>query len=336
MENDKLEIQVHKWADEYAANGKIMLRDEIINTLHQLRYLEKTLYCHYEPSLPPNPGYWQRLTAWINNLSSENDKQLLFNIAVQLFFIGRKEIESMYRTAYSGPIKRWLVSLQSIPLSDPEISVKLTSLIQETWFCPVTDSMKINEFFHINNIPTEINYRPDWHSLVKFVDAAKIIDYINKHNIKQIVLLEDFIATGSQAKRAIEFITTLRPANPIPVLIVPFILCPQALDTFTTMKLPAHITIEPVLQLDDRHFISLVEANNSDAFNQVKVLAEHIHLQVSDGIIPNPKIKPYGPLGFQETGGLVVLYTNTPDNTIPLVHWKSAKWNPIFPRHSRV
>lgn len=336
MENNELEKKVQQWVDELSANNEIALRDELKLTLHQLRYLEKTLYCHYEPSLPPNINYWQRLTAWIGNLGSEKEQQLLFNLASQLFFVGRREIESMHRSAYGGAVKRWLIGLHKIPLSDANISVKLNLLIQSTWFCPITDSMKINEFSHINNIPTEISHRPDWQSLAKFGDSEKVREYIAEHDIKHIVLLEDFIATGTQSKKAIEFAANIRPANPIPVLVVPLILCPQAADAFAKMNLPAHVTIEPVLQLDAQHFISTDDAINSDSFNTIKTLAQNIHLQVSDGIAPAPKIKPYSPLGFKETGSLVVLYTNTPSNTIPLVHWKSAKWNPIFPRHSRV
>jgi hypothetical protein len=226
--------------------------------------------------------------------------------------------------------------LQNIPLGDADISGKLRLLIQGTWVCPITDSMKINEFCHVNNIPTEINHRPDWQSLSKFGDPKKINSYIDKHSVKQIVLLEDFIATGTQAKKAIEFVAAIRPQTPIPVLIVPLILCPKALDTFEKMQLPTHITIDPVLQLDEHHFISTDNEINSTLFNKIKILAEQIHPQVSGGINPHPIKKPYSALGFGETGGLVVLYSNTPDNTIPLVHWKSAKWDPIFPRHSRV
>lgn len=336
MENNELEIKVSKWADEHAANGETTLRDEIKSVLHQLIYLDKTLYCHYEPSLPPNTSYWQRLTSWISNLDSQKDQQLLFSIAAKLFFVGKKEIESMHRTAYSGPVKRWLIDLEDIPLGDADISGKLRSLIKKTWFCPITDSMKINEFFHVNNIPTEINHRPDWQSLAKFGDPAKINNYIDKHSVKQIVLLEDFIATGTQAEKAIKFAANLRPSNPIPVLIVPLILCPKAVNNFEKMNLPTHVTIDPVLQLDDHHFVSTDRKNNTTIFNQIKDLAENIHPQVTNGIAPHPTIKPYSSLGFGETGGLIVLYSNTPNNTIPLVHWRSAKWNPIFPRHSRV
>ena len=49
--------------------------------------------------------------------------------------------------------------------------------------------------------------------------------------------------------------------------------------------------------------------------------------------------KPYSPFGFPHhapTGGMVVMQGNTPDNSLPLIHWRSSKWCPIFPRHSRV
>jgi hypothetical protein len=75
-------------------------------------------------------------------------------------------------------------------------------LLKKTWFCPITDSFKINEFVHINNINNSINYRPDWQSLVELGDTTKVANLILKNNIERIVLLEDFIATGSQAMKA--------------------------------------------------------------------------------------------------------------------------------------
>jgi hypothetical protein len=113
-------------------------------------------------------------------------------------------------------------------------------------------------------------------------------------------------------------------------------MCPKARDNFNQMNFPNHVIIDPVLQLEEHHFISINPAKNVDDFNQFKQLAEKTYLKVTNGIDPNDHVKPYHPLGFGKTGGLLILGTNTPDNTLPLVHWKSATWKPLFPRHSRV
>lgn len=335
MNHNLVEMMVNNWAEKYAASGDKARRDEIRATLRRLRFLEKKLFAYYEPSLPPNPNYWQRLTDWLQTFPSDDDREVALKLAGNLYFIGQKEIEAMHRAAYFGQIRRWLIDAFRLNLIDVDLSAKLERSTRETWFCPITDSMKINTFFHANNIPSQINHRPDWHSLAKFGDSKRILDYIEMKGIKAIVLLEDFIATGSQAIKAIQYAANLRPGNPIPVLVVPLVLCPQGVAMFKAAALPAHVTIEPVLQLENHHFVS-EHAAASSPYDCFRLLAERTYVQVCGGVAAGGNTSPYHPLGFGRTGGLVVLGTNTPDNTLPLVHWKSATWKPLFPRHSRV
>lgn len=336
MNNTGVEQKVQKWVVEHASNGDMCRRDSLKRILHQLNFLEEKLFYQYEPSLPPNPSYFTRLREWLDNLATDADQQLAFELASRLFFVGRNEITALYRTAYAGPIMRWLIQSQNLSVISHNLQQQLNDSIQSTWFCPITDSMKINEFLHVNDIRNEINHRPDWQSLCKFGPPEKIKAYINNNNIKRIVLLEDFIATGTQASKAIQFAANLYATNPLPTLVVPLILCPQAVDTFANMNLPNHVTIDPVLLLEEQHFVLDDESKNTSTSNQFKKLAEQTYLQVSSRMPPSDTVKPYGPLGFGKTGGLLILATNTPDNTLPLVHWRSSTWNPLFPRHSRV
>lgn len=334
MTNKNIEILVSKWADCYAANNDIKSRDLIRSTLNHLVFIEKKLYNQYEPSSPPNPGYWKRLSDWLDNLKPE-DQELAFNLAARLFFIGREEIKAMYRVAYRGQIMRWLINIESLNLNDAMLGFNLEKMLSETWFCPITDSFKINEFIHINNINNCINYRPDWQSLADLGDTDKVKKLMQDNNIKRIVLLEDFIATGTQAMKSIEFAASISNSM-CPILVVPLVMCPKAKDNFRLKNFPSHVTIDPVLQLEDMHFISTDVMKNSADFNHFKQLAEKTYLQVTNGVYPHPNEKPYDPLGFEKTGGLLILNTNTPDNTLPLLHWQSVSWNPLFPRHSRV
>ncbi|WP_285009496.1 phosphoribosyltransferase-like protein [Pedobacter faecalis] len=66
----------------------------------------------------------------------------------------------------------------------------------------------------------------------------------------------------------------------------------------------------------------------------VRLVANSSYMTVTNGIEPGPK--PYYPLGYKQTGGLVVLNTNVPDNTLPLVHHQSPTWKPLFKRITRV
>ena len=150
-------MKVNDWAEKHAANGDIFKRDSTRTILQHLYFLERKLYFQYEPCQPPHPGYWERLKDWLNNFSSEEDQQLAFELAAKLYFIGREEIKVMYRSAFAGPVTRWLITTQNFSLIDQNLSKNLEDCVESTWFCPITDSMKINEFIHVNNIKNTIN-----------------------------------------------------------------------------------------------------------------------------------------------------------------------------------
>jgi hypothetical protein len=41
---------------------------------------------------------------------------------------------------------------------------------------------------------------------------------------------------------------------------------------------------------------------------------------------------PTHAFGFERCGSLVVTFHNTPNNTLPLIHHKSDRWEPLFRR----
>ena len=50
------------------------------------------------------------------------------------------------------------------------------------------------------------------------------------------------------------------------------------------------------------------------------------------------KIRGVSHFGYKKTGCSVVTYSNTPNNSLPLIHYisKAGEWSPLFPRSSRV
>jgi len=41
------------------------------------------------------------------------------------------------------------------------------------------------------------------------------------------------------------------------------------------------------------------------------------------------------PFGFKGTGALVVMYSNCPNNSLPVLHNESEEWSALFPRIPR-
>jgi hypothetical protein len=195
---DAIELMVKGWGD----NDLQVVSLRII-------HLEKWLYKSYEPDKFNNGDFWIRLESWLKNIATDEERKIAFQLLTEIFYAGPTEFEELYRCAYEGPVARWLIDREGINIFDADAQARLRKAAEETWFCPITDSFRINSFFHINNIPSGGNFRPDWHSLNQLADPGRINDYCVKNNIKRLVMLEDFVGGGSQSIGAVEFAASL-------------------------------------------------------------------------------------------------------------------------------
>jgi hypothetical protein len=326
--SDPIEQKVNLW-DQTGDNNFRQLN-------LQINHLNDRLYHDYEPTLGPSASFVSRLATWLDNLHTEDDQKILFELVPNIFYVGREEFNVLYREAYNIRFARWLIDDLKIDITDPNANTLLKKGVENTWFCPLTDSLRINQFYHVNNIPAKYDFRPDWRSLVKFGDPTKIRSYIHDHAIERIVLLEDFIGNGGQVSKAVNFAVQQFPE--IPILIVPLIICPNGVENARDL-LSKHknVSISPVIALPQSSFVNEnTMLGEPELHNKLRELAERSYLKVSNSSTVDDNIDPYGPYGWRKTGGLVVMYTNTPNNTLPLIHHLSGTWNPLFKRHKRV
>jgi hypothetical protein len=314
---------------------------ELENILTLVNHLEKQLYSQFAPSSGPRTRFWQRMADWLSHLPKESDQKKLFQLVPHLFFVGYQEFQALYRSAFNGPIARWLVEQTGIRFDSPGFEQVLRTAIGTTWFCPITDSMDINAFYNTNRISGR-NIRFLWHSVGKLGDLAKVNAFICDSGIQRIVLLEDLVCTGTQFEQAV--INAASLAGSPPVMVVPLILCPCGWNRIRSLEARfPQVKFEPVLILEESDFIKPKPApGEAPLFAEIRKLAVDNYIR----LVPNCKQlerrgllksqKPYGPFGFGESGGLIVLYRNCPANTLPLIHHAAADWSPLFPRNARV
>ena len=138
-------------------------------------------------------------------------------------------------------------------------------------------------------------------------------------------------------KGSILFAATHFPTTPI--LLLPLIVCPaggteaRALETHFE-----NVSYEPILELrrEDLFIPSRDAVPGSFEWDLLQLAADTYPNVVGDGAA-SPR--PYGPYGFpgnDPTGAIVVMYSNTPANSLPLIHHQSNTWNPLFPRSARL
>ena len=283
----------------------------------------------------PHPDFRTRLANWLSQVS-DDDQKVLFQLVPHIFFLGREEFLSLCHAAFRTSVVKWLIEQANLQFSDRDFEARLNELLHTTWFCSITD-WDLGTFYRVNRI-SGTGIRPDLTSLSKLSNAREVLRFLRQHGLQRIVVVEDFVGSGLQMQEVEPILTSLAAANPL--LLVPLIVCPAGYTAGTSMaNAHANITFDPVLRPPLDSFVN--ERPNSHEpvlFGDVRSLVKRLYSVVSGGLPPDDSTSPYGPFGFARTGGLLVLYTNCPDNSLPAIHYQSASssWRALFPRASRL
>jgi hypothetical protein len=293
----------------------------------EIQYLGRKIYDDYEPA--QFDVFEDRLDLWLHNVSNEKDQQDLFRLLCRLFFVGRSEFEALCRAAHHGPVLRWLIEQLSVNIADPEAAKHLNAGIAETWFCPMTDSMRINSYFKVNNLPGR-SHQPDWRSLRKFGNPDQIRQFIGANAIKRLVLLEDFVGSGTQMKSVVKFAAELDPN--FAILACPLIICPDG-DEVGSELITAfpNVAFDPVLRISPEMLIKpTAQPDEPPIFGAIRALTTTVRSRLSP---PSPDEGTYH--GYKATGAVFAMYSNCPNNSLPILRDRTSDWSPLFPRIKR-
>lgn len=300
------------------------------------RFYAKHLFAHYEPLATghseESPLFDERLLSWLGNCESEEEQKALYELVDHLFFVGPREIESLYAAALHRSIVPWLVDHAKLRIDSKEYDALIKRELRKTLICPVTDSLRINAFHHVCKIGHR-DLRPDLRTLIELGDDQKIEKFLVSEKISRIVLLEDFVGTGNQVKKSIVR-AALRLKRPI--LFVPLLICPEGKALFERLSAKqSMLSFAPVICLPDSIFVTEVPLDGEPAyFSTLRQVATSTKDRVI-GPKPNARAKALSPFGYAKTGGLVVTHTNSPNNTLLLLHRSSKTWQALFPRSKR-
>ena len=101
-----------------------------------------------------------------------------------------------------------------------------------------------------------------------------------------------------------------------------------------------HVLLHRPGQLDERDLLGDNRKNVPGIPNaeRIETMARDTFQKVAGGQHTNKNIAPHTAFGFKETGASFVSYSNTPNNTLPLIHHRptTGGWHPLFPRSARV
>ena len=297
---------------------------EIEEAYSQLAWLQRELLDEYEP--PAFVRFADRIDDWLDNFPEDADRRAMYRLLPRIFFIGRDQVNSLSRAAFNDIACRWVVDRAEIDLLAEDTQEQLDRALLHTWFYPITDSMKINTFLKMNGLGGH-EIRPDWLSLSQLGDPKKVREFLIDQKIERIVMVEDFVGSGSQMSEAVLFAAETLPHTP--KLVIPLVCCPAGLKVGLDLATGRDgLFFEPVLTLREDLFVLKEPREGEPAeFAAARRLSAEMAKDFGK--------KWADPFGHNDTGALVVLHTNCPDNTLPLIHDEGPNWKAIFPRIPR-
>lgn len=343
----ELRKKIREWDLQYT--GSPVASSHYGTILEQLDYHAVRDWRVYLPAEHPNfnASYMERLAAWVGNVPEEADQKLLLEYALYISFFSHDDFVGLYKTAFDREITRWVVSQIGARL-EPNGWQAMDNLVHEeihrcTWFCPITDSMDINEFHKVNFLQgighhppfaplqmlAEGTIKPDptlVSNLSHYMDNPCPGSLIPHPPLKRLVLLEDIVGSGSQCLATVKWILANLHK---PVLFVPLIICPDGYELLRKEELKSNgqLTVRPVIELRQCDLLG-PKRGTEQAWGKAEELEELVrrcaaHFQYN-----------YTDFGYDNTGCSLVTFANTPDNTIPIVHDQATtgNWNPLFPR----
>jgi hypothetical protein len=316
--------------------------------LDNFEYLERIKFQPFVPTLySEHPiSFMERFHNWLNNPGiGEEQRKDLYEFASQIAFFSFEDFVALFRSAFTGPITRWCMDKTKIRLDTTDWNAQLdTERHEKTWFCSVTDSLLISVFHHVNRIEGK-ERKPSFRDMAEFGDATKLASHIAEKGYERLVLLEDFVGTGTQSMKAVKW--ALRNLE-IPILFCPILIAQEAITKYSRLRERLEngtlsnarctdFAIEPVFTLGSDSFVFEHGKDPTPLFRRIRVLAAAIHSRLSE----RGQGFERGALGFwnddsPQKGGAVVMFSNTPNNSLPLIwHNGGTEWRPLFPRVAR-
>jgi hypothetical protein len=284
-----------------------------------------------------DPPFEDRLTSWLQNKGlSPDDLKTLFQLVPHLQFVDRDDMLALYRSAFTGPVARWLIDQTGLDFSmEPlDFQKRFSDAVGSTWFCSITDSMDIAEFHHANKMEGK-RQRPNWALLKTFGDKKQIKTYMKTENLKRLVLLEDFVGSGVQSGGPVAFARKLLCPD-VPVLFVPLIVSGLRIEKLRErFKEGGGFTFEPLFVIPGHvHLQETPQQHEINLFQELRKVVNATFDKVKLPLPPETEAIAH-PFGFKNFGMLVVLHTNCPNNSVPVIWHNAPEWKCLFPRVSR-
>lgn len=340
----------------------------------KLEFLEKHFFNEYDLNQPMFMDVFLRWIEQFNgNVGGVNDGSKLnsetryaFILAHKIIFFSRSQIISLLKEVWDK-IKRELLVLAAKQDDGSPIDLmfkrgSISEQLKASAFVPLSDSSHLQEFRH-HCLPSDA-FRsiviPSFDMLTfPFANSSnkksRIKDIYEEYGKKKnLFIIEDFSGSGTTIERYVKSI--IKHYKFENIYFCPCIISAkaktrlEALEKFAGKK---GKTFKVLYGIDMAKSYSISDDdsdNNADndsrvwqeqertALQEISKKYFESHFNENNYLYRGQKSEYPGeptPFGFKNCGLAIVLYTNCPNNSLPIIWSENGGWHPLFKRHER-
>ena len=133
-------------------------------------------------------------------------------------------------------------------------------------------------------------------------------------------------------RSAIQFAAAI--SDDTQLLTLPLVVCPAGHQIGCDLaEMHANVSYDAVLQISSTTLIKPdAGPNEPPLFQAVRDLIPRVRTRLRR---PSPDVESQRYHGYKGTGAIIAMYSNCPNNSLPIIHDETEQWQPLFPRISR-
>jgi uncharacterized protein involved in tolerance to divalent cations len=345
--------------------------DEVRKELPLLQALSNFKYDEYQ-QFSPGMRFVESLVKWLTQFKSLNEKNIAYNfIKTQIIFFSSEQISHLVTLTYTEKVEPLLIEKTALEIGINRYKLKsITSSDnysenrRRVLYLGLSDGSKIDFFRRCSGINNE-QVSSTYHISKGKADdmISKLKQDINKDKFNTVFLIDDFTASGISYFREEEgesegkmikilnslfyYDDSLKNENSISMLIKSDDVSVNILFYIATSEALVHIN-NSINKWKNRmkcsapisaDAIQVIEKTTTNTISNnpqfITILKDYFDPSIIDSHYEKGKhIDPY--LGFNECALPVILYHNTPNNSLPILWMQEDKsFTGLFPRVTR-
>jgi hypothetical protein len=304
----------------------------------------------FEPYLNDEiQDFYGKFWVWLNQFETTEERKIAFKIVSKITFITEDQIRYLQEVCFKEKLLYCLlheeINRRKLNHYSYDEAMKgFGQVLNQCLFVPLTDSARYNQFVHVNGL--ENHSRLGLRSLDVLVhpDIRSTAEVVNKLQTRYkdkriLVILEDYCGSGKTFTSDFGRIAALYQNFEI-IYFCPYIITEKAekvIYRFAKIYAPkVHFEILYGMRLSNsmRVFSPSCVLFSHDEQEKIKELCLKYHNKYfcEHRFIGKPRSYPFG---YRNGQLLLVMQSNCPNHTLPII-WASDKgWQPLFRRVQR-